>query len=255
MRTNIFSDLSKSDFGYAVKIVLVLAVLVGLLIYTLSVSKEFLYFGMAIFASSFLVNFFTDRSYLKTRCHFGNAFLLAVGIMAIMTLIPTYFWAKVSIAVFFGVLVNIYWVLIGSVLFVKTSKDITIDINNIMATNVVFIVIFFVCIFFRFLDNMADEKELAREEKQNADIEKAEPNGVYTVFKDGEETFIVKKVVPVVMSGYTRVVLISEDNMLFTINRNIEEAILTEPGHIVWVKVDEGGYCEDFDNQNIVVVK
>ena len=255
MKNRFFSDLSKSDFGYAMKIFLVLAVLVGLLIYTLNVDREFLWFGMAIFASSFIVNFFTDRSDLKTRCHLGNAFFLAVGIMAIMTLIPTYFWVKVCIAVFFGVLVNIYWALIGSVLFVKTSKDITIDINNIMATNVVFVVIFFVCIFFRFLDNMADEKELAREEKQNADIEKAEPNGVYTVFKDGEATFIVKKVVPVVMSGYTKIVLISEDNMLFTINRNIEEAILTEPEHIVWVKVDEDGYCLDFDNKNIVVVK
>ena len=102
---------------------------------------------------------------------------------------------------------------------------------------------------------MADERQLAREEKQNADIEKAEPNGVYTVFKDGEATFIVKKVIPVVMSGYTKVVLISENNILFTINRNIEEAILTEPGHIVWVKVDEDGYCEDFDNQGLVVVK
>ena len=255
MRANIFSDLSKSDFGYAVKILLVLGILIGTLVYTLSISKEFLYFGMAIFAVSFLVNFFTDRSDLKTRCHFGNAFLLSVGVMAIMTLIPTYFWVKVGIAVIFGVMLNIYWALIGSVLFVKTSKDITININNIMATNAVFIVIFFVCIFFRFLDNMADERQLAREEKQNADIEKAEPNGVYTVFKDGEATFIVKKVIPVVMSGYTKVVLISEDNMLFTINRNIEEAILTEPGHIVWVKVDEDGYCEDFDNQGLVVVK
>lgn len=255
MKNRFFSDQSKSDFGYALKVLLVLAVLVGLLIYTLNVDREFLWFGMAIFASSFLVNFFTDRSDLKTRCHLGNAFFLAVGIMAIMTLIPTYFWVKVCIAVFFGVMLNIYWALIGSVLFVKTSKDITIDINNIMATNVVFVVIFFVCIFFRFLDNMADEKELAREEKQNADIEKAEPNGVYTVFKDGEATFIVKKVVPVVMSGYTKIVLISEDNMLFTINRNIEEAILTEPEHIVWVKVDEDGYCLDFDNKNIVVVK
>ena len=255
MRANIFSDLSKSDFGYAVKILLVLGILIGTLVYTLSISKEFLYFGMAIFAVSFLVNFFTDRSDLKTRCHFGNAFLLSVGVMAIMTLIPTYFWVKVGIAVIFGVMLNIYWALIGSVLFVKTSKDITININNIMATNAVFIVIFFVCIFFRFLDNMADERQLAREEKQNADIEKAEPNGVYTVFKDGEATFIVKKVIPVVMSGYTKVVLISEDNMLFTINRNIEEAILTEPGHIVLVKVDEDGYCEDFDNQGLVVVK
>ena len=255
MSRRYFSDLSKSDFGYAVKILLVLGILIGTLVYTLSISKEFLYFGMAIFAVSFLVNFFTDRSDLKTRCHFGNAFLLSVGVMAIMTLIPTYFWVKVGIAVIFGVMLNIYWALIGSVLFVKTSKDITININNIMATNVVFIVIFFVCIFFRFLDNMADERQLAREEKQNADIEKAEPNGVYTVFKDGEATFIVKKVIPVVMSGYTKVVLISEDNMLFTINRNIEEAILTEPGHIVWVKVDEDGYCEDFDNQGLVVVK
>ena len=255
MSKKVFSDQSKSDFGYAVKIVLVLGILIGTLVYTLNVSKEFLWFGMAIFASSFIVNFFTDRSDLKTRCHLGNAFLLAVGIMAIMTLIPIYFWVKVSIAVFFGVLVNIYWVLIGSVLFLKNTEEITIDISNIMATNVVFIVIFFVCIFFRFLDNMADKKELARKEKQNADIEKADPNGVYTVFKDGETTFIVKKVVPVVMSGYTKVVLISEDNMLFTINRNLEEAVLTEPGHIVWVEVDEGGYCLDFDNQNIVVVK
>ena len=102
---------------------------------------------------------------------------------------------------------------------------------------------------------MADEKERAQEKKQNADIEKAEPNGVYTVFKDGEGTFIVKKVIPIVASGYTKVVLISEDNMFFTINKNIEEAILTEPGHIVWVEVDEDGYCLDFDNQNIVVVK
>ena len=255
MSRRYFSDLSKSDFGYAVKILLVLGILIGTLVYTLSISKEFLYFGLAIFAVSFLVNFFTDRSDLKTRCHFGNAFLLSVGVMAIMTLIPTYFWVKVCIAVIFGVMLNIYWALIGSVLFVKTSKDITININNIMATNVVFIVIFFVCIFFRFLDNMADERQLAREEKQNADIEKAEPNGVYTVFKDGEATFIVKKVIPIVASGYTKVVLISENNMLFTINRNIEEAILTEPEHIVWVKVDEDGYCEDFDNQNIVVVK
>ena len=255
MRANIFSDLSKSDFGYAVKIVLVLGILIGTLVYTLNVSKEFLLFGILTFVVSFIVNFFTDRSRLKTRCHLGNAFLLAVGIMAIMTLIPTYFWVKVGIAVIFGVMLNIYWALIGSVLFVKTSKDITININNIMATNVVFIVIFFVCIFFRFLDNMADERQLAREEKQNADIEKAEPNGVYTVFKDGEATFIVKKVIPVVMSGYTKIVLISEDNILFTINRNIEEAILTEPGHIVWVKVDEDGYCEDFDNQGLVVVK
>ena len=255
MSRRFFSDLSKLDFGYAVKILLVLAVLVCTLVYTLNVSKEFLLFGMAIFAASFVVNFFTDRSHLKTRCHFGNAFLLSVGVMAIMTLIPTYFWVKVGIAVIFGVMLNVYWALIGSVLFIKTSKDITIDINNIMATNVVFIVIFFVCIFFRFLDNMADEKERAQEKKQNADIEKAEPNGVYTVFKDGEGTFIVKKVIPIVASGYTKVVLISEDNMFFTINKNIEEAILTEPGHIVWVEVDEDGYCLDFDNQNIVVVK
>lgn len=255
MRANIFSDLSKSDFGYAVKILLVLGILIGTLVYTLSISKEFLGFGILLFISGFLANFFTYGYLIKTRCHFGNAFLLAVGIMAIMTLIPTYFWVKVCIAVIFGVMLNIYWALIGSVLFVKTSKDITININNIMATNVVFVVIFFVCIFFRFLDNMADERQLAREEKQNAGIEKAEPNGVYTVFKDGEATFIVKKVIPVVMSGYTKVVLISEDNILFTINRNIEEAILTEPGHIVWVKVDEDGYCEDFDNQGLVVVK
>lgn len=255
MSKKVFSDQSKSDFGYAVKIVLVLGILIGTLVYILNVSKEFLWFGMAIFASSFIVNFFTDRSRLKTRCHLGNAFLLAVGIMAIMTLIPIYFWVKVSIAVFFGVLVNIYWVLIGSVLFLKNTEEITIDISNIMATNVAFIVIFFLCIFFRFLDNMADKKELARKEKQNADIEKADPNGVYTVFKDGEATFIVKKVVPISTSGYTRIILISEDNMFFTINRKLEEAVLTEPGHIVWVKVDEGGYCEDFDNQNIVVVK
>lgn len=255
MSRKVFSDQSKSDFGYAVKIVLVLGILIGTLVYTLNVSKEFLLFGILTFVVSFIVNFFTDRSDLKTRCHFGNAFFLAVGIMAIMTLLPIYFWVKVCIAVFFGVMLNIYWALIGSVLFLKNTEEITIDISNIMATNVVFIVIFFVCIFFRFLDNMADKKELAREEKQNADIEKAEPNGVYTVFKDGEATFIVKKVIPVVMSGYTKVVLISEDNILFTINRNIEEAILTEPEHIVWVKVDEDGYCLDFDNKNIVVIK
>ncbi len=255
MSRRFFSDQSKSDFGYAVKIVLVLGILIGTLVYTLNVSKEFLLFGILTFVVSFIVNFFTDRSRLKTRCHFGNAFFLAVGIMAIMTLLPIYFWIKVGIAVIFGVLVNIYWVFIGSLLFIRNTEEITIDINNIMATNVVFIVIFFVCIFFRFLDNMADKKELAREEKQNADIEKAEPNGVYTVFKDGETTFIVKKVIPIVASGYTKVVLISEDNMFFTINRNIEEAILTEPGHIVWVEVDEGGYCLDFDNQNIVVIK
>lgn len=255
MNKRFFSDLSKSNFGYAMKIVLVLGILVGTLVYTLNVSKEFLYFGMAIFAASFLVNFFTDRSQLKTRCHLGNAFLLAVGIMAIMTLIPTYFWVKVCIAVFFGVLVNVYWVFIGSVLFVINTKEITIDISNIMVTNVVFIVLFFLCIFFRFLDNMADEKEQAQEKKQKADIENAAPNGVYTVFKDGEGTFIVKRVIPIIASGYTKVVLISEDNMFFTIGKNLEEAILTEPGHIVWVKVDEDGYCEDFDNQNIVVVK
>lgn len=255
MRKNIFSDQSKSDFGYAVKIVLVLGILIGTLVYTLNVSKEFILFGILTFVVSFIVNFFTDRSDLKTRCHLGNAFFLAVGIMAIMTLIPIYFWVKVSIAVFFGVMLNIYWVLIGSVLFLKNTEEITIDISNIMATNVAFIVIFFLCILLRFLDNMADERQLTQEEKQKADIEKAEPNGVYTVFKDGETTFIVKKVLPVVMSGYTKVVLISEDNMLFTINRNLEEAVLTEPGHIVWVEVDEGGYCLDFDNQNIVVIK
>ena len=255
MSKKVFSDQSKSDFGYAVKIVLVLGILIGTLVYTLNVSKEFLWFGMAIFASSFIVNFFTDRSDLKTRCHLGNAFLLAVGIMAIMTLLPIYFWVKVSIAVFFGVLVNIYWVLIGSVLFLKNTEEITIDISNIMATNVAFIVIFFLCILLRFLDNMADERQLTQEEKQKADIENAAPNGVYTVFKDGEGTFIVKKVIPIVASGYTKVVLIGEDNMFFTINKNIEEAILTEPGHIVWVEVDEGGYCLDFDNKNIVVIK
>ena len=109
MSRRFFSDLSKSDFGYAVKILLVLGILIGTLVYTLTVSREFLLFGILTFVASFIVNFFTDRSHLKTRCHFGNAFLLAVGIMAIMTLIPTYFWVKVGIAVIFGVLVNIYW--------------------------------------------------------------------------------------------------------------------------------------------------
>ena len=255
MSRKVFSDQSKSDFGYAVKIVLVLGILIGTLVYTLNVSKEFILFGILTFVVSFIVNFFTDRSDLKTRCHFGNAFFLAVGIMAIMTLLPIYFWVKVCIAVFFGVIINVFWALIGSVLFIKTSNEITIDATNIMATNVAFIVIFFLCILLRFLDNMADERQLTQKEKQKADIENAAPNGVYTVFKDGEGTFIVKKVIPIVASGYTKVVLISEDNMFFTINRNIEEAILTEPGHIVWVEVDEGGYCLDFDNKNIVVIK
>lgn len=255
MNKRFFSDLSKSNFGYAMKIFLVLAVLVGTLVCTLSASKEFLGFGILFFCLSFIVNFFTDRSFLKIRCHLGNAFLFATGIMAIMTLLPIYFWIKVCIALFFGVVLNIYWALIGSVLFARNTKEITMNAYNIMTSNVVFIILFFLCLFFRFLNNMADEKEQALEKKQKADIENAAPNGVYTVFKDGEATFIVKKVIPIVASGYTKVVLISEDNMLFTINRNIEEAILTEPEHIVWVKVDEDGYCEDFDNQNIVVVK
>ena len=87
MRKNLFRDWSKSDFGYALKIIANVALITAAVVFTLNVDSSYLWQSIILGIVFLIGSFYTEYCCLSFRSdtYIGNALCFAVFCLVIFT--------------------------------------------------------------------------------------------------------------------------------------------------------------------------
>lgn len=132
MYKNLFRDWSKSDFGYALKIIANIALITAVVAVTLNVSSSHLWlsiiFGIVFLAGSFYVELCVR---FKSDTYVGNAFYFAVFCLVIFTFCPPDSCLAYVIIFAVSILFSLFRFPLGEIMWGKKGwRRIKNKINN-----------------------------------------------------------------------------------------------------------------------------
>lgn len=123
MRKNLFRDWSKSDFGYALKIIANVVLITASVVFTLNVSSSYLWQSIILGIVFLIGSFYTEYCSLSFRSdtYTGNALYFAVFCLVVLTFSSSDLWITYAVVVAAGVLFSLFRFPLGEIMWSKNG--------------------------------------------------------------------------------------------------------------------------------------
>lgn len=123
MRKNLFRDWSKSDFGYALKIIANVVLTTASVVFTLNVSSSYLWQSIILGIVFLIGSFYTEYCSLSFRSdtYIGNALYFAVFCLVVLTFSSSDLWITYAVIVAVSVLFSLFRFPLGEIMWGKNG--------------------------------------------------------------------------------------------------------------------------------------
>ena len=123
MRKNLFRDWSKSDFGYALKIIANVVLITASVVFTLNVSSSYLWQSIILGIVFLIGSFYTEYCSLSFRSdtYIGNALYFAVFCLVVLTFSSSDLWITYAVIVAVSVLFSLFRFPLGEIMWCKNG--------------------------------------------------------------------------------------------------------------------------------------
>ena len=265
MRKNLFRDWSKSDFGYALKIIANVVLTTASVVFTLNVSSSYLWQSIILGIVFLIGNFYTEYCSLSFRSdtYIGNALYFAVFCLVVLTFSSSDLWITYAVIVAVSVLFSLFRFPLGEIMWGKNGwrwvKNKKAEGKKILDRSarvpLLVLITSALMLFINYVSEFNKKQTILKEAETQKAAENAGPEGTYRFFEKGVHTFVVDTIIPYVRNGDTFFLFVSKDNHIVRTRTYDEEMLLTKKGDTIRIKCCETGKCDEADKLNIAIIK
>lgn len=265
MRKNLFRDWSKSDFGYALKIIANVVLITASVVFTLNVSSSYLWQSIILGIVFLIGSFYTEYCSLSFRSdtYTGNALYFAVFCLVVLTFSSSDLWITYAVIVAVSVLFSLFRFPLGEIMWGKNGwrwvKNKKAEGKKILDRSarvpLLVLITSALMLFINYVSEFNKKQTILKEVETQKAVENAGPEGTYRFFEKGVHTFVVDTIIPYVRNGDTFFLFVSKDNHIVRTRTYDEEMLLTKKGDTIRIKCCETGKCDEADNLNVAIIK